>query len=71
MLNQDTSYADLLTTRDVAKELAVTPSRVRQLLRQELLAGHRLYAGVWIIARDDLKKYQENRRAAGRPRKDS
>ena len=63
MLNQNTSYADLLTTRDVAKELALTPSRVRELLPQERLVGHRLYAGVWIIARSDLKKYPGQQRA--------
>ena len=58
MLNHNTSYADLLTTREVAKELALTPTRVRQLLRLELLVGDRLYAGLWIIARDYMKKKQ-------------
>lgn len=66
-------YADideLTTTREAAKVLGVTASRVRQLLRQDLLKGHRLPAGLWLISQDDLTEYQEKRRTAGRPRKE-
>jgi len=62
-------YEGLMTTKEIAKILGVTPSRVRQLLRQELLNGHRLPAGLWLISQDDLHRYQEKRRTAGRPRK--
>jgi len=62
-------YEELMTTKEVAKILGVTPSRIRQLLRQDLLNGHRLPAGLWLISQDDLAHYQEKRRTAGRPRK--
>ena len=62
-------YEELMTTKEAAKILGGTPSRVRQLLRQDLLKGHRLPAGLWLISQDDLARYQEKRRTAGRPRK--
>jgi excisionase family DNA binding protein len=62
-------YEDLITTKEAAKILGVTPSRVRQLLRQNLLGGHRLPAGLWLISNNDLAAYVETRRTAGRPRK--
>jgi len=63
---------DFLTTEEVAIELGVSTSRVRQiLLSGELVAdkeGTR-YRGFWKIYPEQVEKYKQIRRKPGKPRK--
>ena len=51
----------LLSTKDAAALLEVTDSRVRQLLIEGKLKGKRI-SGVWVIQRNDIERYQSQRR---------
>jgi excisionase family DNA binding protein len=61
---------DLLSVSQVAKELSVTPGRVRQLLYSKELNGQQI-GWQWVITRADLDSFKENRRKPGRPPKQS
>jgi excisionase family DNA binding protein len=59
---------ELLSVSQVAKELKVTPGRVRQLLYTKELKGQQI-GWQWVITRIDLDSYKETRRKPGRPPK--
>ena len=61
---------DYLTTEDVAKELGVSTSRVRQIILSGKLVAKRegdRYRGCWKIAPEDVENYKLNRKKRGRP----
>ena len=61
-----------LTTEQVARELGVTTSRVRQLLLGGHIAAQRFgdrYRGYWLIEREHLDNFKQTRRGPGRPKK--
>lgn len=63
---------EFLTTEEVAKELGVSTSRVRQIVNSGELEAYRVgdrYRGFWKIAPEAVAKYALNRRSPGRPRK--
>lgn len=64
---------NLLTTAQVAKELDVDPSRVRQLCRADKMPGAKLIGRDWMIPRSALaaarKRNKKTGYPLGRPRK--
>lgn len=59
---------ELLTVKDVAKELGITVWRVHQLIRDKRLPAEKL-GSQYVIKRENLALVEE--RKAGRPRKES
>lgn len=61
---------DLLTTEEVAAELGVTPSRVRQLVRDRELHPESYTPRLHLFRRETIEAYKNAPRAPrGRPRK--
>jgi excisionase family DNA binding protein len=60
---------ELLTVKQAAKELGLSPGRVRQFCQQGRIGT--LYGWQWLISREELDKFKEIERPAGRPPKQS
>jgi hypothetical protein len=54
-----------LTTGEVAKLLGVTPKRVRQLVRDDLLDAMELYPRLWYFSYDSVELCRLALRAVG------
>jgi hypothetical protein len=54
-----------LTTDEVAKLLDVTPKRVRQLVRNDLLDAMELYPRLWYFSYDSVERCRLALRASG------
>lgn len=64
------SLPDLLTTNQVAAELSVTPSRVRQLVRDGRLSPESYDTHVHLFKRESVDAYKTaDRPPKGRPKK--
>jgi excisionase family DNA binding protein len=59
---------ELLTTKDAAEELDISPQMVRRHCDNGNIDAQRLGIG-WVITREALEAFKENRRPPGRPRK--
>lgn len=54
-----------LTTDEVAKLLGVTPKRVRQLVRTDLLDAMELYPRLWYFTLESVERCRLTLRASG------
>lgn len=61
-MNQDR----IITTREMARILGVSPRRVRQLAARRHV-GHQLERGVWVFRLDDVEQLRPG--PVGRPRR--
>lgn len=57
----------LLTAKEAARRLGVTDARVRQLLLDGTIRGHKISKLLWLIPESEITRYQNTRRPAGRP----
>lgn len=58
----------MLTTRQAAAELGVNPSRIRQMITEDLLPRARKLGRDWLIDPADLDRARKRRRP-GRPKR--
>lgn len=58
---------ELITTKDAAALLGVTPRYVRRLVQHGRLALIREIGGGYIVSRESVERYREERRGPGRP----
>lgn len=54
----DDELAPMLNTRQVADELGIDDSRVRQLLRAGRLSGTK-YGRDWLVSRQEVERYKQ------------
>ena len=59
---------DILTTREAAALLGLSPKTITQAIRRGKLQAER-FGRDWQIQRDDLLSWSATRRPVGRPRK--
>ena len=59
---------EILTVAQAAQELAITENTVRQYCQAGRLG--RKFGRQWIITRQELDQFKEQRRPPGRPRKE-
>lgn len=52
---------ELLTVREAADELRVSPETVRRLLRQKVLKGYKLSRQRWAVERQDIDRFVKER----------
>lgn len=65
-MNDHTKLKDLMTVKEVAAFLEVTPGRVRQLLADKQLTGLKLN-GSWMLARKVVVAFAKKDRPPGNP----
>ena len=61
--------ADLVLIAQVVEESSYTPEHISLLLRQGKIAGKK-EGGVWLVDRDDLKRYETEMEKLGTKRFD-
>jgi excisionase family DNA binding protein len=57
----------LLTAKEASRLLGVSDARIRQLLLEGLISGHKVSNLVWLIPESEILRYQKDRRKPGRP----
>ncbi len=57
----------MLTTRQAADALGMTPRRVRALLESGRLIGEKLTPRFWLVDEKSVEEYANSERKAGRP----
>jgi len=55
---------------DAAGELHITPRQVRKLIGQGALRAEQMGPRLYLVERGSVEEYKEQRRPAGRPRRD-
>jgi excisionase family DNA binding protein len=60
--------SELLTVKEAAKELDVSPRRVHQFCKSGRLGKQ--YGWQWLITREELEEFKKIPRTQGRPRKE-
>lgn len=63
------SFQDFLTPDEAADLIGCSGSRVRQMLRDGILAGKKVGERMWLVSEQEAKKAKENPASTGRPRK--
>jgi len=57
----------MLTAKEAARTLKVTDARIRQLLLEGKINGHKISNLVWLIPESEIARYKRERRPPGRP----
>jgi predicted ArsR family transcriptional regulator len=60
---------ELLSLKQVGKELGVTGQAVRHHIKKRGLKGYLVGRSVWVVERYDLEEFKLRRRPPGRPKK--
>jgi len=58
-----------LSVPEAAEALNITGGRIRQLLANGEIVGHKLGLKNWAIPASEVERYQQHRRPPGRPRR--
>ena len=59
--------SELLTIKEAAKELGVSPRRINQFCKEGRIGKQ--YSWQWLITREELEAFKKLPRPEGRPRK--
>jgi excisionase family DNA binding protein len=60
-------HEEMLTAKEAARALKVTDARIRQLLLEGKIKGHKISNLVWLIPKSEIARYTRERRPPGRP----
>jgi excisionase family DNA binding protein len=58
----------MLTAKEAAHRLGVSDARIRQLLLDGTLSGHKVSKLIWLIPESEVDRYAQERRPVGRPK---